>query len=262
VRNAEKLAKNGTKELLLIAQDSTYYGLDLYKERKLAELLKALAAVDGIEWLRLHYAFPHGFPEDVLEVIATNPKLCKYIDIPLQHISDPMLKSMRRGTTKEKTYRLLEDFRRQVPGMAIRTTLITGYPGETEKDYEEMQQFVKDIRFDRLGVFSYSHEENTHAFKLDDNVPQEVKQERANEIMAIQQDISEELNAAKIGKTFRVLFDKTEGDYFIGRTEFDSPEVDNEVLVDKKSAYVRIGDFANVKITGADVFDLTGEVTE
>jgi len=261
VKNAENLAKNGTKELLIIAQDSTYYGLDLYKERRLAGLLNALSAVDGIEWIRLHYAFPHGFPEDVLEVIATNPRLCKYIDIPLQHISDPMLKSMRRGTTKEKTYRLLEQFRRQVPGMAIRSTLITGYPGETEQDFEEMKQFVSDVRFDRLGVFTYSHEENTRAYKLTDDVPQQVKQERANAIMAVQQDISEELNREKIGKTFKVLFDKAEGDYFIGRTEFDSPEVDNEVLVDKSTNYVRIGDFAQVEILSADMYDLNGKVT-
>lgn len=260
VKNAENLARNGTKELLIIAQDSTYYGLDLYKERRLAPLLKELSTVEGIEWIRLHYAFPHGFPEDVLEVIATNPKLCKYIDIPLQHISDPMLKSMRRGTTKEKTYRLLEKFRQQVPGMAIRTTLITGYPGETENDFEELKQFVTDMRFDRLGVFTYSHEENTHAYVLTDDVPAEVKQERANEIMALQQDISEELNEAKVGQTFKVLFDKAEGEYFIGRTEFDSPEVDNEVLVKKDAAYVRIGDFARVKIISADMFDLTGEV--
>jgi ribosomal protein S12 methylthiotransferase len=260
VKNAESLAKQGTKELLLIAQDSTYYGLDIYKDRKLAELMTELSKVDGIEWLRLHYAFPNGFPEDVLEVIANNPKVCKYIDIPLQHISDPLLKSMKRGTTREKTYELLKTFRSQVPGIAIRTTLITGYPGETTEDHEQMKQFIKDIQFDRLGVFTYSHEENTTAFKLNDNVPMELKQERASELMEIQQGISYELNQQKIGKTFKVLFDKTENGFFIGRTEFDSPEVDNEVMVDTKNNFVRLGDFANVQIESAEEFDLVGNV--
>jgi len=260
VKNAESLAKQGTKELLLIAQDSTYYGLDIYKDRKLAELMTELSKVDGIEWLRLHYAFPSGFPEDVLEVIANNPKVCKYIDIPLQHISDPLLKSMKRGTTREKTYELLKTFRSQVPGIAIRTTLITGYPGETTEDHEQMKQFIKDIQFDRLGVFTYSHEENTTAFKLNDNVPMELKQERASELMEIQQGISYELNQQKIGKTFKVLFDKTENGFFIGRTEFDSPEVDNEVMVDTKNNFVRLGDFANVQIESAEEFDLVGNV--
>ena len=260
VKNAESLAKQGTKELLLIAQDSTYYGLDIYKDRKLAELMTELSKVDGIEWLRLHYAFPSGFPEDVLEVIANNPKVCKYIDIPLQHISDPLLKSMKRGTTREKTYELLKTFRSQVPGIAIRTTLITGYPGETAEDHEQMKQFIKDIQFDRLGVFTYSHEENTTAFKLKDNVPMELKQERASDLMEIQQGISYELNQQKIGKTFKVLFDKTENGFFIGRTEFDSPEVDNEVMVDTKNNFVRLGDFANVQIESAEEFDLVGNV--
>lgn len=260
VKNAESLAKQGTKELLLIAQDSTYYGLDIYKDRKLAELMTELSKVDGIEWLRLHYAFPNGFPEDVLEVIANNPKVCKYIDIPLQHISDPLLKSMKRGTTREKTYELLKTFRSQVPGIAIRTTLITGYPGETAEDHEQMKQFIKDIQFDRLGVFTYSHEENTTAFKLNDNVPMELKQERASDLMEIQQGISYELNQQKIGKTFKVLFDKTENGFFIGRTEFDSPEVDNEVMVDTKNNFVRLGDFANVQIESAEEFDLVGNV--
>jgi ribosomal protein S12 methylthiotransferase len=260
VKNAESLAKQGTKELLLIAQDSTYYGLDIYKDRKLAELMTELSKVDGIEWLRLHYAFPSGFPEDVLEVIANNPKVCKYIDIPLQHISDPLLKSMKRGTTREKTYELLKNFRSQVPGIAIRTTLITGYPGETAEDHEQMKQFIKDIQFDRLGVFTYSHEENTTAFKLKDNVPMELKQERASDLMEIQQGISYELNQQKIGKTFKVLFDKTENGFFIGRTEFDSPEVDNEVMVDTKNNFVRLGDFANVQIESAEEFDLVGNV--
>jgi ribosomal protein S12 methylthiotransferase len=234
--------------------------LDIYKDRKLAELMTELSKVDGIEWLRLHYAFPSGFPEDVLEVIANNPKVCKYIDIPLQHISDPLLKSMKRGTTREKTYELLKNFRSQVPGIAIRTTLITGYPGETAEDHEQMKQFIKDIQFDRLGVFTYSHEENTTAFKLKDNVPMELKQERASDLMEIQQGISYELNQQKIGKTFKVLFDKTENGFFIGRTEFDSPEVDNEVMVDTKNNFVRLGDFANVQIESAEEFDLVGNV--
>ncbi len=262
VREAAHLAASGTKELVIIAQDSTYYGLDIYGERRLAELLRKLSEVEGIEWIRLHYAFPAGFPEDVLDEMASNPKICKYVDIPLQHISDSMLKSMRRGTTREKTYRLLENMRAKVPGIAIRTTLITGYPGETEEDFEQLCQFVQDIRFDRLGVFTYSHEENTHAYKLDDNVPDEVKKERANRIMEIQREISEELNAEKVGKTFRVLFDKTEGGYFIGRTEFDSPDVDNEVLVPVKENYVRMGDFAQVRITDAREYDLYGEIAE
>lgn len=260
VKEAQHLSAGGTKELVIIAQDSTYYGLDLYKERKLAELLTQLSEVEGIEWIRLHYAFPAGFPEDVLEVMANNPKVCRYVDIPLQHISDNMLKSMRRGTTKTKTYKLLEDMRSRVPGIAIRTTLITGYPGETEADFEELCQFVRDVRFDRLGVFTYSHEENTHAFKLEDDVPEDVKKERANTIMEIQREISDELNAEKIGKTFRVLFDKTEGGYFVGRTEFDSPDVDNEVLVPTKGNYVRMGDFAEVRITDASDYDLYGEI--
>ncbi len=260
VKNAENLARQGTKELLLIAQDSTYYGLDIYKERRLAELMEALSKVEGIDWIRLHYAFPSGFPENILEVIAGNEKVCKYIDIPLQHISDPLLKSMKRGTTRQKTYDLLEKFRAKVPGIAIRSTLITGYPGETEKEHEEMIQFIKDIQFDRLGVFTYSHEENTGAYELEDNVPTEVKQARASELMEIQQGISYELNQKKVGRSFKVLFDKAENGYFIGRTEFDSPEVDNEVVVDAKTNFVRIGDFAQVKIESAQEFDLFGNV--
>ena len=260
VKEAEHLAAGGVKELILIAQDLTYYGLDLYKERRLAELLKALAGVEGVEWIRLHYAFPTGFPEDVLDVIREETKVCNYIDIPLQHISDPVLKSMRRGTTMEKTNRLLDAFRAKVPDMAIRTTLICGYPGETEEDFETMKQWVADQRFERLGVFTYSHEENTHAFLLEDDVPQEVKEDRAAKIMEVQQQISAEKNAALVGQTFRVLFDRKEGDWFIGRTEFDSPDVDNEVLVDAREHYVRIGDFAQVRITEALDFDLYGEV--
>ena len=260
VTEAKNLAKNGVKELILIAQDLTYYGLDLYKSRRLADLLTALSEVDGIEWIRLHYAFPTGFPEDVLQVIRENDKVCNYIDIPLQHIGDSVLKSMRRGTTHEKTDALLAKFRKEVPGMTIRTSLIVGYPGETEEDFQELKDWVSDTKFDRLGVFTYSHEENTHAFLLEDDVPEEVKHQRAEEIMEVQSDISYQLNQKKVGKTIKVLFDRKEGEYFIGRSEFDSPDVDNEVLVKAKDIYVRMGDFANVKITHADHYDLYGEL--
>jgi ribosomal protein S12 methylthiotransferase len=255
---ARQLAKNGTKELLLIAQDSTYYGLDLYKDRKLAELLNRLSDINGIEWIRLHYAFPSGFPMDVLDVMREKENICKYIDMPLQHISDSMLKSMRRGTTKQKSIDLVNMIRDKVPGIAIRTSLIAGYPGETEKDHEEMLQWVSDSRFERLGVFTYSHEENTHSHLLEDNVPAEIKQERADAVMDLQQGISSSLNQEKVGNTYKVLFDRKEGPYFIGRTEFDSPEVDNEVLVNAADNYVRIGDFAQVKIDRAEEFDLFG----
>jgi ribosomal protein S12 methylthiotransferase len=259
VTESEKLAANGVKELILIAQDLTYYGLDLYKKRRLADLLKALAKIEGIEWIRLHYAFPTGFPEDVLDVIREEPKVCNYIDIPLQHISDEMLKSMRRGTTHEKTNKLLKLFREKVPGMCIRTTLIVGYPGETEAHFEELKAWVKDMRFDRLGVFTYSHEEDTHAYNLEDDVPQEEKMRRANEIMEIQSQISWEQNQEKIGKTFKCVIDRKEGNYFVGRSEFDSPDVDNEVLIDANEHYVKIGDFSHIKITEAHDFDLYGE---
>ena len=258
VKEATNLAKDGVKELILIAQDLTYYGLDLYKKRNLAELLENLVKVEGIEWIRLHYAFPTGFPMDVLELMKREPKICNYIDIPLQHISDNILKSMRRGTTYEKTTRLLKDFREAVPGMAIRTTLITGYPGETEEDFEILKNWVKEIRFERLGCFTYSHEENTHAYLLEDDVPNEVKQARANEIMDIQAQISWELNQEKIGKTFRCIIDRKEGNHFVGRTEFDSPDVDNEVLIDASKHYVKTGDFVNVEIYDATEFDLYG----
>ncbi|UNY97416.1 30S ribosomal protein S12 methylthiotransferase RimO [Zhouia spongiae] len=258
VKEAEKLAQKGVKELILIAQDLTYYGLDLYKKRCLADLLKALVKVDGIEWIRLHYAFPTGFPMDVLEVMKEEPKVCNYIDIPLQHIADPMLKSMRRGTTQAKTTRLLQDFRVAVPEMAIRTTLIVGYPGETEEDFQTLKDWVKEMRFERLGCFTYSHEENTHAYKLTDDVPEEVKQQRAAEIMDIQSQISWELNQEKIGKTFRCIIDRKEGTHFVGRTAFDSPDVDNEVLIDATKHYVRVGEFIDVKIEEASDFDLYG----
>lgn len=259
VREAESLAAKGVKELILIAQDLTYYGLDLYKKRALADLLRALVRVEGIEWIRLHYAFPTGFPMDVLEVMRAEPKVCNYIDIPLQHISDPILKSMRRGTTREKTTRLLEAFREKVPGMAIRTTLIVGYPGETAEDFVILKEWVRETRFERLGCFTYSHEENTHAFNLEDDVPEAVKQARAAEIMELQAQISWELNQEKVGKTYRCMIDRQEGGYFIGRTEFDSPDVDNEVRVDAAKHYLRVGDFAEIRVTEAGDFDLIGE---
>ncbi|BCY28577.1 30S ribosomal protein S12 methylthiotransferase RimO [Flavobacterium okayamense] len=259
VIEAEKLAKNGVKELILIAQDLTYYGLDLYKKRNLAELLEALVKVEGIEWIRLHYAFPTGFPMDVLELMKREPKICNYLDIPLQHISDNILKSMRRGTTYEKTTNLLKEFRKAVPEMAIRTTLIVGYPGETEEDFQILKNWVEEMRFERLGCFAYSHEENTHAYSLVDDVPDEVKQQRAMEIMDIQAQISWELNQEKIGQTFRCVIDRKEGEYFIGRTEFDSPDVDNEVLVEASKFYLKTGDFVDLKITDATEFDLYAE---
>jgi ribosomal protein S12 methylthiotransferase len=258
VTEAEKLAAKGVKELILIAQDLTYYGLDLYKKRNLAELLRALVKVDGIEWIRLHYAFPTGFPMDVLEVMKEEPKVCHYLDIPLQHISDAILKSMRRGTTQEKTTKLIEQFRAIVPNMTIRTTLIVGYPGETEEDYQLLKNWVTKMRFERLGCFTYSHEENTHAYSLEDTIPEEVKQQRASEIMEIQSQISWELNQEKIGQTLRCIIDRKEGNHFIGRTEFDSPDVDNEVLIDASKFYLKVGDFVNIKIEEAADFDLYG----
>jgi ribosomal protein S12 methylthiotransferase len=260
VIETEKLAANGVKEIILIAQDLTYYGLDIYKKRNLAELLKELIKVEGIDWIRLHYAFPTGFPLDVLEVMRNESKVCNYIDIPLQHISDSVLKSMKRGFGKEKINRLLKDFRERVPGMAIRTTLIVGYPGETEENFQELKQWVSDMRFERLGCFTYSHEENTTAYLLEDDVPEEVKMQRANEIMEIQSQISWELNQEKIDKEFKVIIDRKEGNYFVGRTQFDSPDVDNEVLINAKKSYIRSGDFATVKIISAEDFDLYAEV--
>lgn len=260
VKEAKHLAKNGTKELILIAQDLTYYGLDIYKKRALADLLNELVKVEGIAWIRLHYAFPSGFPEDVLDVINSEPKVCNYIDIPLQHISTDLLKSMRRGTTFEKTNALLDKFREKVPNMAIRTTLICGYPGETEEHFQEMKEWVRTQRFDRLGCFTYSHEENTHAYDLEDNVPQEVKQRRVDEIMEVQSQISWELNQEKVGKQFKVLIDRKEGNYFVGRTEFDSPDVDNEVLIAAQDVYLSIGEFVNVEIESAEEFDLFGKL--
>lgn len=262
VIEATKLASEGVKELILIAQDLTYYGLDLYKKRALRSLLKALVKVEGIEWIRLHYAFPTGFPLEVLDFMREEPKICNYIDIPLQHISDPILKSMRRGTTQAKTEALIREFRERVAGIAIRTTLIVGYPGETQEDFERLKQWVKDTRFDRLGCFTYSHEENTHAFGLVDDVPEDVKMARANEIMALQSDISWSLNQDKIGREFRVILDRKEGEYYVGRTEFDSPDVDNEVLIPVKDGYLRQGEFYRVKITEAEDFDLYAKIVQ
>ena len=259
VTETEKLAAKGIKELILIAQDLTYYGLDIYKKRALADLLKELAKVEGIEWIRLHYAFPTGFPLDVLEVMKAEPKICNYLDIPLQHINTELLSSMKRGTTAEKTRKLLEEFRAKVPDMAIRTTFILGYPGETEAQFEELKQFVKDSRFDRMGCFAYSHEENTGAYSLKDNVPEKVKQKRVSELMEIQSQISFELNQEKVGKVFRCIFDRKEGNFFIGRTEFDSPDVDNEVLVDAAKHFIQIGKFIDIRIFEANDFDLFGE---
>lgn len=256
VLEAQNLAKNGVKELILIAQDLTYYGLDLYKKRNLAELLKALAAVEGISWIRLHYAFPTGFPMDVLEVMKSEPKICNYLDIPLQHISDSILASMRRGTTQKKTTELLQKFRDAVPGIALRTSLIVGYPGETEEDFQILKDWVKAMRFERLGCFTYSHEENTHAYQLEDTVPEEIKKQRASEIMDLQGQISWELNQEKVGKTYRCMIDRKEGNYFVGRTEMDSPDVDNEVLVDAREYYLKQGDFVDLIITEAADFDL------
>ncbi|MDV7187361.1 30S ribosomal protein S12 methylthiotransferase RimO [Lutibacter sp. TH_r2] len=259
VIEAEKLAKKGIKELILIAQDLTYYGLDIYKKRALADLLKELVKIDGIEWIRLHYAFPTGFPLDVLEVIKNEPKVCNYLDIPLQHINDEVLKSMRRGTSHEKTTNLLKEFRKAVPNMAIRTTLIVGYPGETEEAFEELKDWVKEMRFERMGAFTYSHEENTHAATLEDDVPEDVKQQRVNEIMELQSQVSFEVNQEKVGLELKVLIDRKDGNHFIGRTEFDSPDVDNEVLIDATKHYVQVGKFAQIKITSATEFDLYGE---
>jgi len=259
VIEATKLAKKGIKELILIAQDLTYYGLDIYKKRALADLLKELAKIDGIEWIRLHYAFPTGFPLDVLEVIHNEPKVCNYLDIPLQHINDDILKSMRRGTSHEKTTNLIAEFRKSVPNMAIRTTLIVGYPGETVAAFQELKDWVAAMRFERLGAFAYSHEENTHAANLVDDVPEDVKKERVNEIMELQSQISFDLNQEKVGKEYKVIIDRKDGNVFVGRTEFDSPDVDNEVLIDATKHYVQVGKFATIKITEATEFDLYGE---
>ncbi len=261
VSQAKKLVANGAKEILLIAQDLTFYGLDLYKKRMLAQLLEELAGIEGLEWIRLHYAYPSGFPMDVIEVMKKHDNICNYLDMPLQHGSTKVLKDMRRGITREKTTELIQNIRKEIPGIAIRTTLIAGYPGETEEDFQEMMEWVEEMRFERLGIFAYSHEENTHAYNFEDDVPFEVKQARTEAIMELQSGISYELNQGKVGKQFRVLFDRAEGGYFIGRTEFDSPDVDNEVLVPvDENNHIRIGDFAEVLVTSADHYDLYAEV--
>ena len=261
VKEAKRLAAQGTKELILIAQDLTYYGLQAYGERKLADLLRNLSDVAGIDWIRLQYAYPSQFPLDALDVMAERENICKYLDMPLQHGSDAMLKSMRRGITKRRTIELVDTIRQRVPGIALRTTLIAGHPGETEQDFQEMHDFVEQTRFERLGIFTYSHEESTHSHTLVDDVPAELKQERADAIMELQQGISMELNEARVGQTYKVLFDRKESGHFVGRTEFDSPEVDNEVLVPvEKDTFVRLGDFARVKITAATDFDLYGRL--
>ncbi|GAB2962519.1 30S ribosomal protein S12 methylthiotransferase RimO [Hymenobacter coalescens] len=262
VTEATKLARLGTKELILIAQDLTYYGLEKYGERKLAELVRRISDVSGIDWIRLQYAYPSQFPMEVLDVMQERENVCKYLDMPLQHISDNMLKTMRRGISKRRTVELVDQIRQRMPDIALRTTLIAGHPGETEQDFQELYDFVEKTKFERLGIFTYSHEENTHAYTLEDNVPAEVKQERADAIMELQQGISMELNEAKVGQTYKVLFDRKESGYWVGRTQYDSPEVDNEVLVPATEQYVRLGDFAQVKITDASDFDLYGEVVK
>ncbi len=260
VKEAENLARNGVKELMLIAQELTYYGLDIYKERALPQLLRALSAVEGIEWIRLHYAYPSKFPTEVFEVMAELPKVCNYLDMPLQHASDAVLKSMRRQITQKETKELIAIAREKVPNLTLRTTILVGFPGETADDFQQLCDFVEEIRFDRLGVFQYSHEENTIAHQMPDNIPAAVKAERANRLMEIQQNISLEKNEEKIGKQFKVLFDRKEGGYFVGRTEGDSPEVDNEVLLDASHYFVRVGDFAQVEIFGAEEYDLFGKL--
>ena len=260
VIESKKLAEKGVKELILIAQDLTYYGLDIYKKRNLAELLLELVKIEGIEWIRLHYAFPTGFPMDVLDVMKNEPKVCNYLDIPLQHISDNILKSMRRGTTEKKTNKLLKEIKEAVPNIAIRTTLIVGYPGESQEDFDLLKSWVKQTKFDRLGCFTYSHEENTHAYNLIDDVPEDIKQTRVNEIMEIQSQISWELNQSKIGKEFKVVIDRKSGNYFIGRTEHDSPDVDNEVFINAENIYLKIGEYTKVKIDEASDFDLYATV--
>lgn len=259
VKEAQYLAKNGVKEVMLIAQELTYYGLDLYKKRALPELLAKLSGVEGIEWIRLHYAYPSKFPLDIIDAMAKYPNICHYLDMPLQHGSNNVLERMKRQITREETEELIANIRQRIPDITLRTTMLVGFPGETEADMEELIDFIRRMRFDRLGVFTYSHEEGTSGFELEDDVPAEVKQERAARLMEVQEQISAEINEAKVGKTFKTLIDRVEGGYFVGRTEGDSPEVDNEVLIPANSQYLRIGDFAMVKITSADSFDLYGE---
>ncbi|MFM7661611.1 MAG: 30S ribosomal protein S12 methylthiotransferase RimO [Bacteroidota bacterium] len=258
VKQSKTLVSGGVKEIMLIAQDLTYYGLDIYKKRALSDLLKNLSDIQGLDWIRLHYAFPSGFPMDVLDVMNERSNICKYLDMPLQHGSTRILQAMRRGITREKTEELISEIRMKVPDIALRTTLIAGYPSESEADFQEMCDWVERSRFDRLGIFTYSHEENTHAFNSNDDVPEEEKKRRADVIMDLQSGISYELNQCKVGKTFKTLIDRIEGNYFIGRTEHDSPEVDNEVLLKKSVSYLNIGDFVDVQIDSAEYFDLIG----
>lgn len=258
VKEARKLAEKGVKELILIAQDLTYYGIDLYGKRRLADLVREIAKIDGIQWIRLHYAYPNGFPEDVLEVMASEPKVCKYLDIPLQHISDRILRSMKRGSTKKEVNALLDRIREKVPGVAIRTTLIVGYPGETQEEFVELKEWVASQRFDRLGCFAYSEEEGTSAAQLDDDVPQQEKERRLEELMELQKQISFELNEQKVGKTLKVLVDSENENVYMGRTEYDSPEVDNDVFIDKEKWRVPVGDFVKVEVTSAGLYDLFG----
>jgi len=262
VIEAKNLVKNGVKEVMLIAQELTYYGLDIYKKRALADLLRALSDVNGLEWIRMHYAYPYKFPLDVMDVVRERANICNYLDMPLQHISDSVLKRMHRHITKADTYELIKNIRQRVPNIALRTTLLMGFPGETDKDVEELAQFVRDARFERLGIFQYSHEENTSAHEFEDDIPADLKAERTNYIMEIQEGISAELNQEKIGQTFKVLFDRKEADQFIGRTEYDSPEVDNEVIINAANNYVRVGDFANIFVRDAGEFDLYGDVVQ
>jgi ribosomal protein S12 methylthiotransferase len=258
VKEVKGLVANGTKEIMLIAQDSTYYGLDLYGERKLADLMKHLSDIDGLEWMRLHYAYPSQFPMDVLPVMAERSNICKYLDMPIQHITDKVLKSMRRGITKRRTMELVQDIRHQVPGIALRTTMLVGHPGEEEEDVAEMLEALAQMKFERLGVFTYSHEDHTHAHTLPDILSQEQKQERANKVMEQQMDISWQFNQSLVGTKQKVLFDRLEGEHFVGRTQFDSPEVDNEVWIPIEQNYIRMGDFADVLITEASHYDLKG----
>lgn len=262
VKEVKGLATNGVKEIMLIAQELTFYGLDIYKKRRLSDLLDALCEIEGIEWIRLHYAYPSQFPLEIIETMARQPKICNYLDMPLQHASNNMLKAMRRNITREKTEKLIADIRNILPGICIRTTMLVGFPGETQEDIDELKDFVERMRFERLGVFTYSHEEGTHGYKLEDNLSEEEKERRAQEVMQLQQEISYDLNEEKIGKTFKVLIDRKEGGYFVGRTEFDSPEVDNEVLIDATENYLRLGDFAQIEITDATDFDLYGKIVQ
>lgn len=260
ILEARYLAKKGVKEILLIAQELSYYGVDIYGKSRLAELVNLISEIDGIEWIRLHYLYPTKFPFDILPVMRENPKVCKYVDMPLQHIANPVLKNMMRHVTREETEALIKRIKDEVPGVVLRTTMLVGFPGETEADFEELKAFIEEMKFERLGVFPFSNEDGTYAHKhFEDDVPEDEKQWRADEIMAIQQQISAYLNRQKIGKTYKVLIDKKEGGFYVGRTEFDSPEVDGEVLV-TSSTELKNGDFVNVKITGSEDYDLFGEM--